>query len=293
MRSDGGSGKAERGRHRRSAEVRAPAGRQTFQTAHRCRAGSLAIIDGEPTPAQAHGIRGDAAGLSTYEFVALGIEHMALGWDHLLFVAGILLIAKDLSRSAKLISLFVLGHSTTLIVGTLAGWRFDAGYVDAVIAASVAVVGVIGILTRPQRWNWFAAMVLGFGLIHGLGLATRFQDLDLPSKGRLWKLLAFNIGLELGQLTAILVMVTFAKFVTTRATQPDSRRLAAQLTSGGLFIGGSVAASLVAFSAASGPPDPGARTPGRDTANVLGPLRRARPDSNRESPRPTGPGPHN
>jgi len=79
-----------------------------------------------PPVASAHGIHGSAASLSTLEFVPLGIEHMLLGWDYLLFIVGVVLLAGKMGRAAKLISLFVAGHSLTLIVATLVGWQLDA-----------------------------------------------------------------------------------------------------------------------------------------------------------------------
>jgi len=94
--------------------------------------------------ANAHGIGEDAAGRSTIEYIPLGMEHMLLGWDHLVFIAGVLLLATGLKEAAKLISLFVLGHSITLIAATLAGWQLDATAVDVVIALSLVYVGVQG-----------------------------------------------------------------------------------------------------------------------------------------------------
>ncbi|WP_309235798.1 HupE/UreJ family protein [Amycolatopsis sp. SID8362] len=143
-----------------------------------------------PPAASAHGISGSAADKNTLEFIPLGIEHMLLGWDHLLFIAGIVLLAGELRRAAKLISVFVLGHSTTLIAGTLAGWRVDATVVDIVIALSLVFVGVVG---------WFGLGVFAFGLVHGLGLSTRLQDLGLPEDGLFGRVIAFNVGVEIGQ----------------------------------------------------------------------------------------------
>lgn len=227
-----------------------------------------------PTPAQAHGIGGEAADLSVWGFIPLGMEHMLLGWDHLAFIAGVLLLARTFKLSLKLISVFVAGHSTTLILATAVGWQVDAGYVDAVIAASVAFVGCVGLIGRPRRWGWFAAVVAGFGLVHGLGLATRFADLGLPAEGRLAKVIAFNVGIEVGQATAIFVMYVTGQLVaatvmephpsaqrvpeTVPAAEPRSRAvLAFQLASAALFIGGSVTAALVALNALILDPEPG------------------------------------
>ena len=73
------------------------------------------------------------------EFVPLGIEHMLLGWDHLLFITGVVVLSGNLRRAAKLITLFVAVHSLTLLVATLAGWKLDATLVDVVIALSLVV----------------------------------------------------------------------------------------------------------------------------------------------------------
>ncbi len=106
------------------------------------------------TPLHAHrphpADTGPAAGKSAWEFIPLGTEHMLLGWGHLLFIAGIVLLAGELRRAATLISVFVLCHSTTLIVGPLAGLRVNAVAVDVVIALSVLVVGVVGVIGRPR-----------------------------------------------------------------------------------------------------------------------------------------------
>jgi hydrogenase/urease accessory protein HupE len=159
-----------------------------------------------PAGAPAHGL-GSAAGKSTLEFIPLGIEHMLLGWDHLLFILGAVLLAGTLGRAAKLITLFVAGHSLTLLVATLAGWQVSATAVDVVIALSVLFVGVLGVRGRPEHWGWVMAAIFGFGLVHGLGLSTRLQFLGLPQDGELARILAFNLGLEVGQLIAIGVIV--------------------------------------------------------------------------------------
>lgn len=198
----------------RRASIDAPAARSMLTLSV---AAALVAI---PTPAHAHGIGGEAADLSVWGFIPLGMEHMLLGWDHLAFIAGVLLLARTFKLSLKLITVFVVGHSTTLILATAAGWQVNAGYVDAIIAASVAFVGCVGVFGRPQRWGWFGAVVVGFGLIHGLGLATRFADLGLPADGQLAKVIAFNVGIELGQATAIFAMYVTGTLVAAILTEP-------------------------------------------------------------------------
>lgn len=198
--------------------------------------------------ASAHGIGGDATDRSVLGFVPLGIEHMLLGWDHLLFVAGVLLLARDTRRSAKLISAFVLGHSTTLIIATLAGWTVSATVVDAVIGLSVVIVGALGMFRVTVDWPRFTVLVGVFGLVHGLGLATRLHELGIPEDGLLWRVIAFNVGIEIGQLTAIFAMVVLASFAggLVKDLSADGLR---KVVSGGVFVGGMAATTWVALQA--------------------------------------------
>lgn len=207
-------------------------------------------------PAAAHGISGDATERSTLGFISVGIEHMLLGWDHLLFVAGVLLLARQIRRAAKLISIFALGHSLTLICATVAGWQVNADVVDVVIVLSVAFVGGVAMFGQPKRWDLFGAAVFGFGLIHGLGLATRFQALGLPDDGLIWKVICFNIGVEIGQVTAIVGMLGIAAVVAMalgQTREPAAMKVAAVA----LFAIGSMVApqmALQAFKAPDGSP---------------------------------------
>jgi hypothetical protein len=201
----------------------------------------VAVLVVFPAAAWAHGISGSAADKSVWEFVPLGVEHMLLGWDHLLFIAGVVLLAGQWRRAAKLISVFVAGHSTTLIIATMAGWRINATAVDVVIALSLVFVGAVGIVGRPQRWRLFGLGVLGFGLVHGLGLSTRLQDLGLPEDGLLARVIAFNVGIEVGQLLAIAAMFVIGKLFTRLVTWSKAPRFA----HAGLVAAGLVAAAVL------------------------------------------------
>ena len=202
------------------------------------------------SPAAAHGIGGDAGTATTGGFVVLGIQHMLLGWDHLLFVAGILLLAENSRRAAGTISAFVAGHSLTLITATLAGWQVDPTMVDVVIVLSVAFVGGYGMLGGPKHWDVFTAVVFAFGLVHGLGLATRFQALGVPEDGMIWKLIAFNVGIELGQMTAVIAFLALAG-VTASAVERLTRRsrdgFLVKASFVGLFNLAAIAAPLIAY----------------------------------------------
>jgi hydrogenase/urease accessory protein HupE len=220
--------------------------RRTLTGAAVSTAGAGLVLAATAAPAAAHGIGGDATHRTVLGFIPLGFEHMLLGWDHLLFIAGVLLIARDWRRAAKLITVFVLGHSTTLIIATLAGWRVDAGAVDIVIGLSVVMVGMLGMFFPSVKWGPFTAVVAGFGLIHGLGLATRLQDIGLPEDGVLWRVIAFNVGVEIGQLTAILVMVTLSMLLETFVKEAPEAVLR-KLGSVVVFAGGVAATAVVAF----------------------------------------------
>lgn len=120
----------------------------------------------------------------------------------------------------------MLGHSTTLIVATLAGWRVNPTAVDAAIGLSVLFVGIVGVCGRPKSWRWFYLVVLGFGLLHGVGLSTRLQDLGLPEDGLLARVIAFNVGIEIGQLAAIGLMMGVGRVARTMLGRPRVQRAA-------------------------------------------------------------------
>lgn len=174
--------------------------------------------------ASAHGI--GATSKTVEGFIPLGIKHMLLGWDHLLFVAGVLVLARRPRRAVETISLFAAGHSITLFLATIEGWQVNPTAVDIVVALSLVFVGVVGVLGQPRRWWWVAAAVFAFGLVHGLGLSTRLQDLGLPDDGLVPRVLAFNVGIEIGQLLAIACMVAVGIVVRTVLPRLRDTRLA-------------------------------------------------------------------
>jgi hydrogenase/urease accessory protein HupE len=171
-------------------------------------------------PAAAHQLSRAAADLSTGEFLMLGVKHMLLGWDHLLFIAGVLMLAHSWQVAAKWITVFVIGHSTTLILGTELGWSLNPGLVDLVIAGSVIFVGGLLVMKTQLDSRLMLAIVAAFGLIHGLGLAARFSSVGLTD-GVLAKVLLFNVGIEIGQLCAIAVMAVVGKLL---GLSPGARR---------------------------------------------------------------------
>ena len=159
-----------------------------------------------------HAISGDNAayvqaldGPAVAAFAYLGAKHMVTGLDHLLFLVGVVFFLHRLKDVLLYVSLFTLGHSITLLAGVLGGWNVNAYLVDAVIGLSVAYKAFenMGGFAR-LRWRINTRLaVLAFGLCHGMGLATKVQELYLSERGLATNLVSFNVGVELGQFTAL------------------------------------------------------------------------------------------
>lgn len=135
---------------------------------------------------------------------------MVTGYDHLLFILGVIFFLHRLSQVALYVTLFSLGHSVTLLGGVLAGFRADPYLIDAIIGLSVVYkafdnLGGFTTLFGAQPSNTVAVPI--FGLFHGFGLATKLQELRPSGDGLIANLLSFNLGVEAGQLIALAVMV--------------------------------------------------------------------------------------
>ena len=143
-------------------------------------------------------------------FTYLGAKHMVTGTDHLLFLVGVVFFLYRLKDVLLYVSLFTLGHSITLLTGVLAEWKVDAYIVDAIIGLSV-VYKAFENMGGFERVFGFTpntrAAVLVFGLFHGLGLATKVQELALSDNGLVTNLVSFNVGVELGQFSALVGVV--------------------------------------------------------------------------------------
>jgi hypothetical protein len=165
----------------------------------------------------AHGLAGrDAAfvagssGTHIIPFIYLGAKHMVTGYDHLLFILGVIFFLHRLSHVALYVTMFSLGHSITLLAGVLGHIRVDPYLIDALIGLSVvykAIDNLDGFTTLFGFGIHPKTAVLVFGLFHGLGLATKLQSLHLSPDGLLPNMIAFNVGVEIGQLLALTVLV--------------------------------------------------------------------------------------
>ena len=144
-------------------------------------------------------------------FIKLGALHMLTGYDHLLFLLGVIFFLINFKEIVKFVTAFTLGHSITLVFATML--KINANYylVDAVIALSVCYKGFDNLdgfrkylKVKPPD---LLSVVFVCGLIHGFGLSTRLQELPLGYSGIIYKILAFNVGVELGQIVALVFMV--------------------------------------------------------------------------------------
>lgn len=170
-------------------------------------------------PAWAHGVAGGDAsylesitGVQFFPLMYLGAKHMVTGYDHLLFLAGVIFFLYRLKDVALYVTLFAVGHSVTLLLGVLAGIHANAHVVDAIIGLSVVYKALenIGAFKRMGVNIDPRAAVLLFGLAHGFGLSTKLQELSLSSHGLVGNIIAFNLGVELGQFAALaLILLAF------------------------------------------------------------------------------------
>jgi hydrogenase/urease accessory protein HupE len=146
------------------------------------------------------------------QFLFLGVEHIATGYDHLVFLLGLLVVGGSLRASAKIITAFTIAHSITLALATLELIRLPSSVVEPLIAVSIMYVGVENLLRRDLDKRW--RLAFAFGLIHGCGFASVLRELGIGANGTgvAAPLLSFNLGVELGQLAlAALILPAIGK----------------------------------------------------------------------------------
>jgi hypothetical protein len=167
----------------------------------------------------AHGVAADDqgflarnAGVNIVPFLYLGAKHMVTGYDHLLFLAGVIFFLYRLRDVAIYVTLFAIGHSVTLLAGVLGDIHANAYVIDAIIGLSV-VYKAFENIGGFRRLGWridTRLAVLVFGFFHGFGLATKLQGIALDARGLVGNMLAFNAGVELGQFAALaMILVGF------------------------------------------------------------------------------------
>ncbi len=158
-------------------------------------------------------------GPAIFPFLYLGAKHMVTGYDHLLFLVGVIFFLYKLRDVVLYVSLFTVGHSATLLLGVLADIGANAYIVDAIIGLSVAYKAfdnmggfqrLFGVRPDPK------ASVLVFGLFHGFGLATKVQEFTLSEAGLMTNMLSFNVGVEVGQILALSIVLMLFTYWRSR-----------------------------------------------------------------------------
>ena len=165
----------------------------------------------------AHGVEGEDAaflernaGRALLAFMYLGAKHMITGYDHLLYLLGVIFFLYRPKDIALYVTLFAVGHSITLLTGVLGEINVNAYLVDAVIGLSVAYKAfenLDGFKRVFDRQPNPKIAVFSFGLVHGFGLATKLQVLALSREGLVANIISFNVGVEIGQLLALVVLL--------------------------------------------------------------------------------------
>lgn len=156
----------------------------------------------------------EITGVQILPFLYLGAKHMVTGYDHILFLLGVIFFLYGMKQIGTYVSLFAVGHSTTMLAGVWFDFGINSYIIDAIIGFSV-VYKALDNLGAFERWFGVQpstkAATLIFGFLHGFGLASKIIEYDIASDGLLANLIAFNVGVELGQLlalAAILVVMT-------------------------------------------------------------------------------------
>ena len=156
-----------------------------------------------------------SSGSASPSWLALGIEHVLTGYDHLAFVIGLLLVTGFRKRIILTITSFTLAHSLTLALAALELIRLPSAPVEATIAASVMLVARESLHEQPtftRRFPWLVALL--FGLVHGLGFAGALEEIGLPRDSLAGALFLFNAGVEVGQLTVVAACLLIAKLAS-------------------------------------------------------------------------------
>ena len=176
-------------------------------------------------------------GMALVAFLYLGAKHMITGYDHLLYLAGVIFFLYRSRDIALYVTLFAVGHSITLLTGVLAEINVNAYIVDAVIGLSVVYKAFenldgfrryFGFQLNPKR------AVFCFGLVHGFGLATKLQGLHLSAEGLVANILSFNLGVEIGQLMALALLLIL---INTLRSTGGYRKYATVFNVGLMFAG--------------------------------------------------------
>ncbi|MEZ9142351.1 MULTISPECIES: HupE/UreJ family protein [unclassified Shewanella] len=197
----------------------------------------------------AHGVDEDTRqfltlnqGVSIFPFIYIGAKHMVTGYDHLLFLVGVIFFLFRTRDVLIYVSLFTIGHSVTLLFGVLNDVQINAYLIDAIIGFSIVYKGFDNLGGFKRLFGFqpnTKVAVMIFGLFHGFGLATKIQEFQLPSDGLVANIIAFNVGVEIGQFLALgLVLIVMSLWRRHKSYLQFSTAANTLLMSSGLMLVG-------------------------------------------------------
>ncbi len=155
-------------------------------------------------------------------FFSLGVEHIFLGYDHILFLLSLLMVSR-FRELVKIVTSFTVAHTITLMLATLDMVRLPSRLVESAIAATIVYVAVENFWVRETAHRW--RLTFFCGLIHGFGFAGVLQELGLPAKGLVRSLVAFNCGVEVGQLIIVAALLPLVTLLARWRYGEDARRV--------------------------------------------------------------------
>ena len=192
----------------------------------------------------------EITGIKIIPFIYLGAKHMVTGYDHILFLLGVIFFLYGMKQIAGYVTLFAIGHSTTMLIGVYFDFGINSYIIDAIIGFSVAYkaldnLGAFKLWFGYQPDTRVATLI--FGLLHGFGLASKILEYDISPDGLVPNLLAFNVGVEIGQLlalAAILVVMRYWRATATFARQAYAANVA-MMAAGFTLMGFQIAGFVV------------------------------------------------
>tara|TARA_B100000929_G_C15498361_1_gene416684 strand:+ start:438 stop:1106 length:669 start_codon:yes stop_codon:yes gene_type:complete len=190
-------------------------------------------------------------GPAVIPFMYLGAKHMVTGYDHLLFLMGVIFFLYRPKHVVQYVTLFAIGHSITLLFGVLANLQVNAYIIDAIIGLSIVYKAFENMDGFKRLLNFepnIKIAVFVFGLFHGLGLATKLQEFTISDNGLVTNIISFNIGVEIGQILALSVVFILLSMWRTNASYLRHAFLTntALMTGGFLLAGYQMSAFLLA-----------------------------------------------
>jgi hypothetical protein len=157
-------------------------------------------------------------------FILLGVQHIFLGYDHIMFLFALMLLGGRLMDLVKIVTAFTVAHSITLALAALQAVTLPSRLVESAIALTIAYVAAENLfLKEPAGHRWM--LTFGFGLIHGFGFAGVLRELGLPARGLAASLLGFNVGVELGQVCIVGAFFPLTRWLSGRRRRKFKRRL--------------------------------------------------------------------